>query len=234
SDGSSVKYPSKLHVKLAFLEEKVKRIALDNIKRTKEMLDLNNPDDSKLVLSDIQETVAGIEKAMGDVVKKNSPVKEEIKEYSGDVKCLAKAGLNKDELEARLFPHHKLLRDRTTLAKVTVTVIETKPDEKPASDVVEKGESKVTISNADPMLAADEALEEEFDDEENKEAVMVFDVEFDDSGNDQLNEIGNKTCTGGWFLSEGESALPAHDDGSCSFYDVVNSDLVSICILGEI
>lgn len=63
-----------------------------------------------------------------------------------------------------------------------------------------------------PMLAADETLEE-FDDEENK-PVMVFDVEFDGSGNDQLNEIGNKTFTGGWFLSEGESALLAHDDGS--------------------
>ncbi|GJW76186.1 hypothetical protein Tco_0137868 [Tanacetum coccineum] len=191
-DGSGVKYPSKLHGKLAFLEEKVKRIASD-IKRTKEMLDLNNPDASKLMLSDIQETVAGIEKAMGDVVIKNSPVKEDIKEYSGDVKCLANAGLNNDELEAMLFPHHKLLRDRTTLAKVAVTVIETKPDEKPLSDVVEncvapvllnqssKGESQVAISevqetestvsskghdsfnsmkgNADPMLAADEALE---------------------------------------------------------------------------
>ncbi|GKG15490.1 hypothetical protein Tco_0357813, partial [Tanacetum coccineum] len=63
------------------------------------MLDLNNPNASKLMLSDIQETVAGIKKAMGDVnekVKKNSPVKE----YSGDVKSLAKAGLNNDELEA--------------------------------------------------------------------------------------------------------------------------------------
>nr|GEX04668.1 hypothetical protein [Tanacetum cinerariifolium] len=89
------------------------------------------------MLSDIQETVAGIEKAMGDVVKKKSPVKEGIKEYSSDVKSSAKAGLNNDELEARLFPHHKLLRDRTTLAKVAVTVIETKPDEKPLSDVVE-------------------------------------------------------------------------------------------------
>ncbi|PWA91128.1 WD40/YVTN repeat-like-containing domain-containing protein [Artemisia annua] len=285
SDGSSVKYPSKLHGKLAFLEEKVKRIASD-IKRTKEMLDLNNPDASKVMLSDIQETVAGIEKAMGDVVsgekekknveisvaKKNSPIKE-----SSEVKSLSK-GLNNDELEARLFPHHKLLRDRTTLkaplgshesikTKVAVTVIETKQDEKPLGDVVEnckaivmsdsssKLEPKVTVrsglelcevqeteesgansrardslnsgkGNDVLMLAADETLEE-FDDEENK-PVMVFDVEFDDSGNDQLNEIGNKTCTGGWFMSEGESALLAHDDGSCSFYDVVNSEVKSV------
>nr|GFD14260.1 hypothetical protein [Tanacetum cinerariifolium] len=53
----------------------------------------------------------------------------------------------------------------------------------------------------------------------------------DDSGNDQLNEIGNKTCTGGWFLSEGESALLAHDDGSCSFYDVVNSEVKSELVI---
>ncbi|GJZ13381.1 hypothetical protein Tco_0548611 [Tanacetum coccineum] len=97
--------------------------------------------------------------------------------------------LNNDELEARLFPHRKLLTDRTTLAKVAET----------ESTLCSKGHDAFNSmkGNVDPMLAADEALEEEFDDEENKEVVMVFDVEFDDSGNDQLNEIGNKTCTGG-------------------------------------
>ncbi|GKA70703.1 hypothetical protein Tco_0776842 [Tanacetum coccineum] len=48
----SVKYPSKLHGKLVFLEENDKRMASD-IKRTKNMLDLDNPDASKLMLSDI-------------------------------------------------------------------------------------------------------------------------------------------------------------------------------------
>ncbi|GJW55686.1 hypothetical protein Tco_0099771 [Tanacetum coccineum] len=43
--------------------------------------------------------------------------------------------------------------------------------------------------NVDPMLAADEALEEEFDDEENKEVVMVFDVEFDDSEHIMKREV---------------------------------------------
>ncbi|KAJ0949162.1 putative transcription factor WD40-like family [Helianthus annuus] len=33
--------------------------------------------------------------------------------------------------------------------------------------------------------------------------------------------------TGGWFVSEGESVLLAHDDGSCTFYDVVNSEVKS-------
>ncbi|KAJ0735409.1 putative transcription factor WD40-like family [Helianthus annuus] len=290
SSRSSVKYPSKLHGKLAFLEEKVKRIASD-IKRTKEMLDLNNPDASKVMLSDIQETVAGIEKAMCDVVsggsgeekkgeslqvsatKKNSPIKE-----LSDRKSSAK-GSNTDELEARFFPHHKLLRDRSTLkapagtheaikTEAGLAVTETKPEGKLSSTVDEKciaplipdslskGESKVTVRggseicevqetdenvnsrgrdssntyigkcNVETMLTANETLED-CDEEENK-AVMIYVEEIDDSFNNQLNEIGHKASTGGWFVSEGESVLLAHDDGSCTFYDVANSEEKSV------
>nr|XP_043610889.1 KIN14B-interacting protein At4g14310 [Erigeron canadensis] len=281
---SSGKYPSKLHGKLAFLEEKVKRIASD-IKRTKEMLDLNNPDASKVMLSDIQETVAGIEKAMGDVVggenektgsKMNGSDSElssaksstNVSTKSGS-KSLGK-GLNTDELEARFFPHHKLLRDRSALkapsgsnesVKTEVDIASTeKKNEKhigqELSCSLSKVESKVTSrggleisevqetddtvssksrdasntysvkGNVDTMLAADETLEE-FDEKEIKE-ITVFEMEMDDGYNNQLNEIGHKTCTGGWFVSEGESALLVHDDGSCTFYDVANSEDKSI------
>ncbi|XP_076951712.1 KIN14B-interacting protein At4g14310-like [Bidens hawaiensis] len=287
SSQSSVKYPSKLHGKLAFLEEKVKRIASD-IKRTKEMLDLNNPDASKVMLSDIQETVAGIEKAMGDVVSGESGEKEKkglskvneseglqitvekkdslIKE-SSDTKSLAK-GLNTDELEARFFPHHKLLRDRSTLkapsgshetlkTEVVSAVTETKLEGKLLGAAVDKCIApKVTIrgdleicevqetgdtvnpkgldsfnafsgkGNIETMLTANETLED-CDEEENK-AVMIYVEEIDDSFNNQLNEIGHKASTGGWFVSEGESVLLAHDDGSCTFYDVANSEEKSI------
>ncbi|XP_024983980.1 KIN14B-interacting protein At4g14310 [Cynara cardunculus var. scolymus] len=285
SGRSTAKYPSKLHGKLAFLEEKVKRIASD-IKRTKEMLDLNNPDASKVMLSDIQETVAGIEKAMGDVVNgekdkkglvkanetnnlqvnsaKISPTKE-----SRDTKSLDK-GLNTDELEARFFPHHKLLRDRTTLkapsvshetlkTEVSMAISETKPEVVKSSTMVDENPAQLLISdskvttrgglelcevletdstvdskandsskiyagkgNVETMLIADETLED--CDEQENNAVMIFEEEIDDSCNNQLNEIGHKTCTGGWFVSEGESVLLAHDDGSCTFYDVANSE----------
>ncbi|CAI9268837.1 unnamed protein product [Lactuca saligna] len=264
---SNAKYPSKLHGKLAFLEEKVKRIASD-IKRTKEMLDLNNPDASKVMLSDIQETVAGIEKAMGDVVNvetekkgddnnlqvivtKTSPIKE-----LTDAKSSSK-GLNPDELEARFFPHHKLLRDRTTKnhetlkSEVALAISETKHE---LSDSLSNSESKVTIrgnleicevqetdssvnqksresfysgkGNVESMLTADETFEES-DDQENK-GLMIYEDDVDDSFNNELNEIGHKTCTGGWFVSEGESVLLAHDDGSCTFYDVANSEEKSV------
>ncbi|XP_076961182.1 KIN14B-interacting protein At4g14310-like [Bidens hawaiensis] len=287
SSQSSVKYPSKLHGKLAFLEEKVKRIASD-IKRTKEMLDLNNPDASKVMLSDIQETVVGIEKAMGDVVSGESGEKEKkglnkvneseslkiaveekdssIKE-SSDTKSSAK-GFNTDELEARFFPHHKLLRDRSTLkapsgsnetlkTEVVSAVTETKQEGKLLGATAEKCIApKVTIrgdleickvqetggtvnpkgrdsfnafsgkGNIETMLTANETLED-CDEEENK-AVMIYVEEIDDSFNNQLNEIGHKASTGGWFVSEGESVLLAHDDGSCTFYDVANSEEKSI------
>ncbi|KAL8204581.1 hypothetical protein R6Q57_010204 [Mikania cordata] len=285
---STGKYPSKLHGKLAFLEEKVKRIASD-IKRTKEMLDLNNPDASKVMLSDIQDTVAGIERAMGDVVsggngekQKKSLIKvnesnnlqitttknnDSIKE-SSDTKSSAK-GLNTDELEARFFPHHKLLRNRSTLkaplgshdtlmTEGILAVTETKQEENCIAlpDSSNEGESKVTNkggleiceveetdnmvisndqdslnncngkSNIDIMLPSYETLEE-CDEEENK-ADMIYVEEIDGSFSNQLSEIGNKITTCGWFVSEGESVLLAHDDGSCTLYDVANSEEKSI------
>ncbi|KAL8104874.1 KIN14B-interacting protein At4g14310-like [Apium graveolens] len=118
---SATKYPSKLHEKLAFLEGKVKRIATD-IKRTKEILDSNNTDASKVIITDIQEKISGIEKVMGRVTVAEPKTAvdhageniQQINAAETSVKISAK-GLNTEELEARLFPHHKLLRDRTSL-----------------------------------------------------------------------------------------------------------------------
>lgn len=281
SGAAANKYPSKLHEKLAFLEGKVKRIASD-IKRTKDMLDLNNPNASKLILSDIQEKITGIEKAMvyvagsdGDSrigfvksVERSGAEKEEKK--GKDAQCTAK-GLNAEELEARLFPHHKLIRDRT-LSKSTVKGPESRASEvgeskdtvimdekaiifedganaeelltalsKEESQVVEEasemddsktymGESSSSNSrkdkaNVDAFLMADEKLND-FDDEE-RVPDMAFEEEVEEDSTYKLNDIGRKTSTGGWFVSEGESVLLAHDDGYCSFYDISNSEVQS-------
>ncbi|KAL8491070.1 hypothetical protein ACS0TY_022914 [Phlomoides rotata] len=274
------KYPSKLHEKLAFLEGKVKRIASD-IKRTKDMLDMNNPDASKMILSDIQEKISGIEKAMvyvagsdgdskmGSVRSGESLDEEDVKEVT-NAKSLGK-GLNDEELEARLFPHHKLIRDRTLskttsrgfeahglvgessstlseddnklrtfndnaittefLASLSKEVSRVVPEE---SKIQETDESMTCMEessslnalngkgNIDDLLMADENLDE-FDDQENMPA-MIFEDELQEDYEYKLNDIGHKTSTGGWFVSEGESVLLAHDDGSCSFYDIANCE----------
>lgn len=276
------KNPSRLHEKLAFLEGKVKRIASD-IKRTKDILDMNNPDASKMMLSDIQEKITVIERAMGHVgrdgdgkmglvkSRENQDNNEE-KEFMG-AKSLVK-GLNIEELEARLFPHHKLMRDRSLSKTVsrdseshglksvesTITVnakenISTFEDnaivfEFPASWRIEESmggpeESKIqemddTMTSAaessslnaldgkgniDALLMADEKLNE-FDDEE-KLPVMTFEDEVEENCTYELNDIGSKTSTGGWFVSEGESVLLAHDDSSCSFYDIANCEVLN-------
>ncbi|XP_062109371.1 KIN14B-interacting protein At4g14310 [Humulus lupulus] len=285
-------YPSKLHEKLAFLEGKVKRIASD-IKRTKEMLDLNKPDESKVILSDIQDKISGIEKAMGRVAgdsgSKTSTLKgnelgdQKVKTIeSGQLDQVDNSkssvkGLNSDELEARLFPHHKLLRSRTITLKassensqsveshVGESACESKAVDKALSPIddnpiaieflasLNKGQTKVTTrkrnaglesydaeetegvemeaggcssdimiqkENVEVILTADEALDE-FDDQENRQMV---DEETEENSIYQMNEIGSKTSTGGWFVSEGESVILAHDDGSCSFYDIVNNE----------
>ncbi|KAM6578920.1 hypothetical protein CsatB_030757 [Cannabis sativa] len=276
-------YPSKLHEKLAFLEGKVKRIASD-IKRTKEMLDLNKPDESKVILSDIQDKISGIEKAMGRVagdsgsklstLKGNEIGDQKVKTVVSDQLDLVDNskssvnGLNSDELEARLFPHHKLLRNRVISLKPSSTnsqSVESKAVDKPLSSIddnpvaieflasLNKEGTKITTremnagmecydaeeadgveleaggcssdimiqkENAELLLTADEAIDE-FEDQENRQMV---DDETEENSIYQVNEIGCKTSTGGWFVSEGESVLLAHDDGSCTFYDIVNNE----------
>jgi hypothetical protein len=77
------------------------------------------------------------------------------------------------------------------------------------------------------LLATEEL--EEFDDRENKSSMMLQE-ETDESCNSQLSGIGNKSSTGGWFVSEGEAVLLAHGDGTCSYYDIANHE-VSGCLL---
>ncbi|XP_059448287.1 KIN14B-interacting protein At4g14310-like [Corylus avellana] len=289
------KYPSKLHEKLAFLEGKVKRIASD-IKRTKEMLDMNNPDSSKIILSDIQDKISGIQKAIGNVGGESDGKiglsrgagdgesriivqKEKSKEaYSVNTVKSSVKGLSSEELEARLFPHHKLLRNRTFL-KVTSAGsqshephfegpnCELKVDKKSFSPIddnpiameflasLNTEQTKVTIRDGQAgleccevqemdgdtstgvsdcsnvfngkrdvelVLTTDERLDD-FDDQERIQGAIIGE-ETEDSCIDQLNEIGHKASTAGWFISEGEAVLLAHDDGSCSFYDIVNCE----------
>lgn len=292
-----IKYPSKLHEKLTFLEGKVKRIASD-IKRTKEMLDMNNPDSTKVILSDIQEKISGIEKAMGNVVGDSrskivgsksggnndggSKTVEKSQDNRVETEEGSVKGLESEELEARLFPHHKLLRNRMPMRPLSknsqndeMDVVEPSSDlmveEKPSSPIEEnpialeflasldKDQGKVTTrtglvdiecdevletdeaanseergllgmfsgkGNSELILTSDERLDE-FDDQENKQE-LIIDEEIEDSCIYELNEIGQRTSTGGWFVSEGESVLLAHEDGSCSYYDIANCE---VCIL---
>ncbi|KAE9617626.1 hypothetical protein Lal_00043289 [Lupinus albus] len=288
-NSSSSKYPSKLHEKLAFLEGKVKRIATD-IKKTKEMLDMNNPDSSKVILLDIQDKISGIEKAMVTVnsddsdgkmglkmsdasngtqlymIDKNDGLQTEKVDH-GEGKSLVK-GFNSEELEARLFPHHKLIRNRTLIKESSGNSLsnESEPcvlkdkgsrpvDEKSITSEflasLSKETSKVNVvkscevqetggsgasevmknsssstfnqkGNVDLVLEAEEKLED-FDEQENRQGKFV-EEEIDEAFNYSLKEIGNKTATAGWFVSEGEAVLLAHDDGTCTYYDIANSE----------
>ncbi|CAJ1967080.1 unnamed protein product [Sphenostylis stenocarpa] len=246
SSNSNAKYPSRLHEKLAFLEGKVKRIASD-IKKTKEMLDMNNPDASKVILSDIQDKISGIEKAMVHVV---SNKKSEGDTLEKDKNLVKGSKLNNEELEARLFPHQKLLRDRTVVVKsdkdkdcveeekvlspvddnsVAVEFLALIDKVNSGEEAKEKGGGNEGWSDPrngiDELLATDEKLDE-FDDQENKEGAVV--EEMDEAFNFRLNGIGNKVACGGWFVSEGEAVVLAHHDGSCSYYDIANCE---VCVL---
>ncbi|EYU18305.1 hypothetical protein ABFS82_07G049300 [Erythranthe guttata] len=231
------KYPSKLHEKLAFLEGKVKRIASD-IKRTKEILDISNPDSSTIILCDIQENISGIEKAMGTDVGSAKCENEEksLEENTMDAKCSIK-GLNDEELEARLFPHHKLIRDRSlsktayeeskNAMNLEIVAFSSNKETNVGEEVTSVAGSSLNAPNAkcdlESLLFADENLNE-FDDYQEKVPAVMLETDEEDNCTYQLNVIGSKSSTGGWFVSEGESVLLAHGDGSCSFYDITNSE----------
>uniref|UniRef100_A0ACD5ZD90 Uncharacterized protein n=1 Tax=Avena sativa TaxID=4498 RepID=A0ACD5ZD90_AVESA len=283
------KYPRKLHEKLAALEGRVQKIATD-IKKTKEMLDENNPDEPKQILSNIQKEINAIEQAISHVKVDNkiqlgtedstdseiSQAKKAASEKCAVVKPHdlkpAGKGMNTDQLEARFFPHHKLLRDRKTssatqqescMALMNGTV-EPRDDENSiameflasldgeesdffknrraknleknmickAADASGKTSSQGSSKNPDGLthevemeLCAAENLEE-FDEQENKSS-MVIQEETEEASNDQLSGIGNKSATGGWFVSEGEAVLLAHGDGTCSYYDIANHEFKS-------
>lgn len=74
----------------------------------------------------------------------------------------------------------------------------------------------------EPQLQCDENMD--FDDQENKLEVVGNIEETEEITFDQLNQVSHKTSTAGWFVSEGESILLAHDDGCCSFHDIANSE----------
>lgn len=292
------KYQSRLHEKLAFLEGKVKRIASD-IKRTKEMLDMNNPDASKVILTNIQEKISGIEKAMvhsgGDTEAKGSSSKDDAidvrssKELREKIKNCGATGskssvkdLNCEELEARLFPHHKLLRNRASMKaslvsakstakackdddlcyfeeKVIPSLEEIKPnlvaeypiavesqatlneDEQVNMEICDAQEMDASVASSAPegklsdvkvesslVLTTNESLDD-FDNQENRKGLILEDANEEACVN-QLTEIGCKTATGGWFVSEGEAALLVHDDGSCSYFDIANSEVPYLAV----
>jgi hypothetical protein len=179
--------------------------------------------------------------------------------------------MNTDELEARFFPHHKLLRDRKTSGATQQEscmalkngTVEPCDDEnsiameflasldgeesdffknrraknleknmiREAADASGKtssqGSSKIPdglTHEVEMELCAAENLEE-FDEQENKSA-MVIQEETEEPSSDQLSGIGNKSATGGWFVSEGEAVLLAHGDGTCSYYDIANHEVL--------
>lgn len=74
----------------------------------------------------------------------------------------------------------------------------------------------------EPQLQCDENMD--FDDQENKLEHVGNIEETEEVSFDRLNQLSHKTSTAGWFVSEGESILLAHDDGCCSFHDIANSE----------
>ncbi|XP_065011666.1 KIN14B-interacting protein At4g14310-like [Musa acuminata AAA Group] len=279
------KQPSKLHEKLALLEGKVQKIASE-IKRTKEMLDSNNPDESKLILSDIQSKISGIEKAVGctidgticqfgpskimkgvDCHNNHNVVSRQCEEISVPGH-LVNDSID-EGLQERLFPHHKLLTNRRSSGRLGTnhnsnpdvedgpgSPIEANPialeflaslnsvQAEPSKSVsighvavrelgVDKGSSderyvsrKKVIEHCKAGIELNEK-HEEFEDREKKTAMMLH-VDNEEPCVKHLCEIGQKPSTGGWFVSEGEAILLAHDEGSCSYYDIANNEFKAV------
>ncbi|KAH7691093.1 YVTN repeat-like/Quinoprotein amine dehydrogenase protein [Dioscorea alata] len=246
------KYPSKLHEKLALLEGKVQKIASE-IKRTKEMLDLNKQDESKLILSDIQTKITGLEKAVGQVMDGATQGEASSTKLNlGDVLQIkhvvnvaeskhSSKGLNHEQLEARFFPHHKLLRTRTSLSSageedgganpISLSNSSLKTEGGSLSPIDENSIAKEFLAslNGDRQSDSSAVRELAMEKTDSSSVQQVSEKEeTEESSTNELFEIGCKTSTGGWFVSEGEAVLLAHDDGSCSYYDIANCEEKSL------
>ncbi|KAI0523951.1 hypothetical protein KFK09_003315 [Dendrobium nobile] len=283
------RYQSNLHEKLALLEGKVQKIALE-IKQTKDMLDKNKPAKSGLVLSDIQKKILGVEKAVDNI--KDGAKFEILSSYSGKFDDCVISNLTEiprnslpyikssehEKLEARFFPHHKLMRERissvisgeqikccklaysrmngaqnisdgfTDENPIALEFLASLREEQPkpkkfdvnvqlTNGMANKMQPENTSSgqcDASSMirgqqqevaLESNEKLEEIGTPENNPPSMSC--VATEDSTIYQLSEIGQKVSTGGWFVSGGEAVLLAHDDNSCSYYDISNSEVKS-------
>ncbi|RWW41935.1 hypothetical protein BHE74_00052546 [Ensete ventricosum] len=279
------KQPSKLHEKLALLEGKVQKIASE-IKHTKEMLDSNNT--SKLILSDIQSKISGIEKAVGCTIDGTicrfgpSKIMEGVDCHNNQNvvsrQCEETSVLGHsvndsiDEgLQERLFPHHKLLTNRRSSARLgtdhnsnpdvedgpgshneanpialeflaSLNSVQAEPSKSVSIDhVAVRGLGVAKGSSDERYVPRKKVIEhckagielmanekhEEFEDREKKTAMMLH-VDNEEPCVKHLCEIGQKPSTGGWFVSEGEAILLAHDDGSCSYYDIANKEFKAV------
>ncbi|KAL6548295.1 hypothetical protein OROGR_008716 [Orobanche gracilis] len=241
------KYPSKLHEKLSFLEGRVKKIASE-IKKAKDMLGINNLDPSKVILSSIQEKISGIEKAMGVVeygdgdtemesVENGEENEKENEKDLMDANC-SMNGLNVEDMKMSKtslgesdgsFNADKgkvvILFDASLGKKEKKAGREAGEVEEVdgAMTFAEESSSMNGNGNINSLLMADENLDD-FDDGQEGVPTMMFDNEVEEICTYPLNDVGGKSTTGGWFVSEGESVLLAHDDGFCSFYDIANCE----------
>lgn len=245
----SNKYPSKLHEKLAMLEGRVLKIATE-IKRTKEILDDNHPDESRLILSEIQNKISSVEKAVDHVITDGSKgaADKTLVTAQGAPRFSSK-GLNCEELESRFFPHQKLLKNNVSKNTAPINQIDEKSIEveflaslsgvksavsgtgagSKVSSSEESGTNTIVsgFCEEEIELCADEKIED-FDSQESKQVSLVQE-ETGEASADELRKIGSKCAAGGWFVSEGEAVLLAHTDGTCLYYDIVNCEVLHSC-----
>jgi hypothetical protein len=245
----SNKYPSKLHEKLAMLEGRVLKIATE-IKRTKEILDDSNPDESRLILSEIQNKITSVEKAVDHVITdgyKSGSEKTLVTAQGAPIFSLK--GLNSEELESRFFPHQKLLKNNFSKNTAAINQIDEKSIEVDfltslsgtksvvcgtgaGSKVPSSQESDTSavvsgFGEEEIELCADEKIED-FDSQECIQVPLVQE-ETGEASADELRPIASKCAAGGWFVAEGEAVLLARTDGTCLYYDIVNCEVLSFC-----
>jgi hypothetical protein len=246
----SYKYPSKLHEKLAMLEGRVLKIATE-IKRTKEILDDSNPDESRLILSEIQNKITSVEKAVDHVITDGcrSDAEKTLVTAQGAPRFSPK-GLNCEELESRFFPHQKLIKNNVLKNTAAINQIDEKSIEveflaslsgtksavcgttgagSKVSSSQESGSNAVVsgFGEEEIELCADEKIED-FDSQESTQVPLVQE-ETREASSDELRPIGSKCVAGGWFVAEGEAVLLARTDGTCLYYDTVNCEVLKLC-----
>ncbi|XP_024537631.1 KIN14B-interacting protein At4g14310-like isoform X1 [Selaginella moellendorffii] len=159
-------------------------------------------------------------------------------EFLASLKCSQAAKVPSTSIEVKALPLLRCGNDSSVEKSCVASTIRTGTSEKrrrhSLSDNRSSGSYKSANTSASDVafealvgLECDEVLSEDVtEDQENAvPAVNVSALELPvDDTEPELCQLGSKSVLAGWFVYEAEGMLLAHDDGSCSFYDVANME----------
>ncbi|ONK57365.1 uncharacterized protein A4U43_C10F19340 [Asparagus officinalis] len=224
-----IKNPSKFQENFVPSDNSVHRISSE-IESNKEMLgQSNNQEELKLILYDIQEKIPGSENTVSSVIDGDGTKSGENLEVLIKNRIAFNSKTDSSSFGTSMGSIDENPVGLEFLASVYVdqdnplTGNQEMDMESPASEANSKSKAMAGLQGSEEIGSKASEKNDDLGDQKNKQAMVVA-GEAEESHVGQIYQIGNKVTTGGWFISDGEFALLTHNDNSCSYHDITNSE----------